>query len=92
MFSKADNYMKEGCFQSAFLCGKYPYIGDLYLQNLLVLLYFLLNTVAAILVKVLPDATFSGIPMTASFLCERIANIYTNSSFISFSGRFDVQF
>ena len=34
MFSKADNYMNEGCFQSASACGKYPYIGDLYLQNI----------------------------------------------------------
>ena len=32
MFSKADNYMNEECFQSASLCGKYPYISDLYLQ------------------------------------------------------------
>ena len=32
MFSKADNYMKEGCFRSASSCGKYPYIGDLYLH------------------------------------------------------------
>ena len=33
MFSKADNYMNEGCFQSASSCGKYLYIGDLYLQK-----------------------------------------------------------
>ena len=33
MFSKADNYMNEGCFQSAFLCGKYTYMSDLYLQK-----------------------------------------------------------
>ena len=32
-FSKADNYMKEGCFQSPSSCGKYPYIWDLYLQK-----------------------------------------------------------
>ena len=39
MFSKADNYMNEECFQSASSCGKYPYIGDLYLQKCLILLY-----------------------------------------------------
>ena len=27
--------MNEGCFQSASSCGKYPYIGDLYLQSFL---------------------------------------------------------
>ena len=32
MFSKADNNMNEECFQFASLCGKYTYIGDLYLQ------------------------------------------------------------
>ena len=32
MSSKADNYMNEGCFQSASSCGKYPYIDGLYLQ------------------------------------------------------------
>ena len=31
MVSKPDYYMNEGCFQSASSCGKYPYIGDLYL-------------------------------------------------------------
>ena len=72
MFSKADNYMNEGCFQPASSCGKYPYIGDLYLQKFLILLYILLNTDAAILVKILLDATFSGIPLTESFLPERI--------------------
>ena len=69
MFSKSDNYMNEGYFQSS--CGKYPYIGDLYLQNFLILLYVLKNTEAAILVKILLDATFSGISMTESFLRER---------------------
>ena len=80
MFSKADNYMDEGCFQSASSCGKYPYIGDLYLQNVLILLYILYNTEAAILVKILLRATFSGIPMTASYLRERIhsENLYEN--------------
>ena len=72
--------MNEGCFQSASLCGKYQYIGDLYLQKLLVLVYVLWNTEAVILVKILPDATFSGIPMTASFLRERIhsENLFEN--------------
>ena len=41
MFSKADNYMIEGCFQSVSSCGKYPYIGDLNLQNFLTLLNIL---------------------------------------------------
>ena len=80
MFSKADNYMNEGCFQSASLCGKYPYIGDLNLQIFLILLYILWNAEAAILVKILPDATFSGIPLTASLLRKRIhsENLYEN--------------
>ena len=80
MFSKADNYMNEGCFQSVSLCGKYPYISDLYLQIFLVLLYILWNTEAAILVKILHEATFSGIQLTASFLRERIhsENLYEN--------------
>ena len=72
MSSKADNYMNEGSFQAAILCGKYPYIGDLYLQNILVLLYILRITEAAILVKILRAATFSCIPLAASFLRERI--------------------
>ena len=80
MFSKADNYMNEGCFQSASLCGKYPYISDLYLQFFLVLLYILWNTEAAILVKILHEDTSSGIQLTASFLRERIhsKNLYEN--------------
>ena len=72
MFLKAGNYMKEGCFQSASLCGKYQYIGDLYLQIFLILLHILRNTEAAILVYVIPDANFSCIPLTASSLRERI--------------------
>ena len=80
MFSKADNYMNEWCFQSASSCGKYSYIGDLYLQRFLILLYILWNTEAAILVKILLDATFSGIPLTESFLREQIhsENLYEN--------------
>ena len=72
--------MNEGCFQSASSCGKYPYIGDLYLQNFLILLYILCNTEAAILVKILLDATFSGIPLKESFLRERnhSENLYEN--------------
>ena len=72
--------MNDGCFQSAPACGKYPYIGELYRQNLLILLYILCNTEAVILVKVLLDATFSGIPSTESFLRERIhsENLYEN--------------
>ena len=64
--------MNEGCFQSASSCGKYPYIGDLYLQKSLILLYILRTTDATILVKILLDASFSGIPLTESFLRERI--------------------
>ena len=67
MFSKADNNMNERCFQSGSSCGKYPYIGELYLQNILILLYILWNTEAVILVKILFDATFSGYPLTESF-------------------------
>ena len=80
MFSKADNYMNEGCFQSASSCGKYPYIGDLYLHKCLILLYILSTTGAATLVKILLNATFSDIPLTESFLCERIhcENLYEN--------------
>ena len=80
MFSKADNYMNEECFQSASLCGKYPYISDLYLHFVLVLLYILWNTEAAILVKIHHEATFSGIQLTVSFLRERIhsENLYEN--------------
>ena len=70
MFSKADNYMNEGCFQSASSCGKEPYIGDLYLQNILILLYILGNHEATILVKIFLDATFSGNPLTEWFLRE----------------------
>ena len=72
--------MNEGCFQSASLCGKYPYIGDLYLQNFLKLLNILWKTEAVISVKILLDATLSGIPLTESFLRERIhsENLYEN--------------
>ena len=80
MFSKADNFMNEGCFQSASSCGKYPYIGEFYLQTFLILLYILWKTEAVILVKILLDATFSGIPLTESFLRKRIhsENFYKN--------------
>ena len=72
--------MNEGCFQFASSCGKYPYIGDLYLQKKMILLYILWNTEADILVKILLDATFSDIPLTESFLRERIhrENSYEN--------------
>ena len=92
MFAKADNYMNEGCFQSASLCGKYPYIGDLYLQRFLVLLYILWNTEAAILVKILPDDTFLAFHSQRR-LCvnEYIAKkLYENYLSRFFSGRFDV--
>ena len=80
MFSEADNYLIKGCFQSASSCGKYPYIGDLYLQNILILLHILWNTEAASLVKILFDATFIDIPLTESFLPEQIhsENLYEN--------------
>ena len=80
MFSKADNYMNEGGFQSTSSRGKYPYIGDLYLQNFSIFFYILGNTEAVILVKILLDATFSGYPMTESLLRERMhsENLYEN--------------
>ena len=80
MFSQADNYMNEGCFQSASSCDKYPYIGELYLPKKWILLYILWNSEAVILVKILLDAAFSGIPMTELFLRERIhsENLYEN--------------
>ena len=80
MFSKADNYMNEGCFQFISSFGKYQYIGELYLQKILILLYILWNTEASILVKILIDATFSGTPLTGSFLRERVhsENWYEN--------------
>ena len=72
--------MNEGCFQSASSCGKYPYIGNLYLQKDLMLLHNLSNTEAVILVKILLNATFSDIPLTESFFRERIhsENSYEN--------------
>ena len=72
--------MNEGCFQSASSCGKYPYIGELYLQMFLILLYILFKIEAVILVKILLDATFSDIPLTESFLRERkhSENLYEN--------------
>ena len=44
------------------------------------------------MVKISPDATFSGIPLTASLLRKRIhsENLYENHLYF-FSGRFDVQ-
>ena len=80
MFSKADNYMNEGCFQSASLCGKYPYSGDLYLHFFDIASYSMEKIEASILVKFLLDATFSGIPLTESFLREQIhgENLYQN--------------
>ena len=53
-------------------CGKYLYIGDLYLQIFLILLDIVWNSEAVILVKILLDATFSGISLTESFLREQI--------------------
>ena len=72
--------MNEEYFQSVLSCGKYPYIGDLYLQKMLILLYILWNTEAAISVKLLLDATFYDIPMRETFLHERIhsENLYEN--------------
>ena len=84
--------MNEECFQSASSCGKYPYIGDLYLQKVLILLYVLLNNEAIILVKILLDATFSGIAMTESFLRAQIHSENLNENILQhfFSGRSDV--
>ena len=78
--------MNEGCFQFASSCGTYPYIGDLYLQFFFILLYILWKIEASILFKILLDATFSGIPLTESFLRERIhsENLYENHLYHSF--------
>ena len=62
--------MNKGHFQSASSCGKYPYIGDLYLQIFLILLDILSNTEVAIFANILLDATISVIQMTESFLRE----------------------
>ena len=72
--------MNERCFQSASSCDRHPYIGELYLQKILILLFILWNTEYVILVKILLDATFSGYPLTESFLCEQIhsENSYEN--------------
>ena len=61
------------------------------MQKALILLYILWNTEDAFLVKILLDATFSGIPMTESFLRERLhsEHVYKNICYIS-SGHFDV--
>ena len=71
----------------------------------MILLYILWNTEAAILVKILLDATFSGIPLTVVFCVnEYIVKIYAkiigNIFFWSvvmggsaahyYSGRFDI--
>ena len=61
MFSKADNYMNEGCLQSVTLCDKCLYISDLYLQIAWYCFKILWNTETAFLVKILHEATFSGI-------------------------------
>ena len=56
IFSKADNYMNKGCFQSFFPFGNINiYIGDLKLRKSLILLYILSKNEAA---------TFSGIQLT----------------------------
>ena len=87
MFSKADNYMNERCFQSASSCGKYLYIGELYLQKILILLYILWNTEAVILVKIHLDA----IHWQSRFCVNKyIQKVYTKIIGNIFSGRFDV--
>ena len=80
MFSKAYNYMNEGCFQSASSCGKYPYIGDLHLQKFLIFTSYSMKYWGYHLVKILLDAKFSGIPLTELFLRERkqSENLYKN--------------
>ena len=72
--------MNKGCFQSASLCGKYPYISDLYLHFFWFCFIFYEKTEAAIFVRILNEATFSGIQLTMSFLRERIhgENLYEN--------------
>ena len=72
--------MNEGCFQSVSSCVKYPNIDVIYLHIFLILLHVLWNTESDIFVKIFLDATFSGIPLTESFLRERLhsKNLYEN--------------
>ena len=78
MFSRADNYMKEGCFQSVSSCGKYTYNGDLYLQNVLILLHNLWYTEAVILVKTSLMVQFLAFHWQSRFCVnEYIAKIHT---------------
>ena len=84
--------MNDGCFQSVSSCGKYPYIGDLYLQSFFLYCFIFYEKIeASILVKIFLEATFSGILLTESFLREQIhsENLYENHLY-DFSGRFDV--
>ena len=70
--------MNEGCFQSVSSCGIYLYIGDLYLQSILILLYILWNTETAILVKILLILRFLAFNWKSRFsVSEYIAKIYT---------------
>ena len=72
--------MNEGCFQSASYVVNIHILVIYTCRFVLVLLYILCNTEAAILVKFLHEATFSGIQLTASFLREGIhsENLYEN--------------
>ena len=91
MFSKADNYMNEWCFQIASSCGKYSYNGDLYLPRFLILLYILWNNEAAILVKTSLVLHFLAFHWQSRFCVNKyIAKIYTKIICNIFSGRFDV--
>ena len=71
MFSKADNYMNEGCFSLLLLVVNIHILEIYTCKKNLTLLYILCNIEAAILIKILLDATFSDIALTESFLRER---------------------
>ena len=82
MFSKADNYMNEGCFQSASSCVKYPYICELYLQKF---------DIAFIFYEILGLSFWLKSCLMLLFCVdEYIAKIYTKIIANIFSGRFDV--
>ena len=86
MFSKADNYMSGGSFQSASSCGKYPYIGDSYLQKNLILLHILWNTEKSFLMLHFLAFHWQGL-----FVWTNTYWNFLRKSFVTFfSGRFDV--
>ena len=91
MFSQADNHMKEWCFQSASLCGKYPYIGDLYLQFFLYCFIFYEILRLPFWLKSSLMLHFLAFHWQRRFCVnEYIAKIYMKIICKFFSGRVDV--